>query len=254
LFGYRPAAVDEAVARHEFAIAERDAEIDAQWTELGNAQRRIEDLEAVANTLSERVVKREQELRAAQAEVARLHGESDRAVAALASVADELAAVRGQARGQATRIRLRALRDAAEVADRVAELAKRPAEARERLLEALADAITRLGGGDVELGTGESSNGHRPDADADDIFQGLIEVEVGPLSDFAQLVGFEDAASGIGATSEISVKRFAKGRATIELNLREPVELLRELEERAPFEFRVRDTREGRVVLDLDGE
>ena len=30
--------------------------------------------------------------------------------------------------------------------------------------------------------------------------------------------------------SEISVKRFAKGRATLEMNLREPVELLRELE------------------------
>jgi hypothetical protein len=77
---------------------------------------------------------------------------------------------------------------------------------------------------------------------------------VGPLSDFSQLVGFEDAASGIGATSEISVKRFAKGRATIEMKLREPVELLRELEERAPFDFHVRDTREGRVVLDVDGE
>ena len=86
------------------------------------------------------------------------------------------------------------------------------------------------------------------------MFQGLIEVEVGPLSDFSQLVGFEDAASGIGATSEISVKRFAKGRATLEMNLREPVELLRELEERTPFEFQVRDTRGDRVVLDLDGE
>ena len=36
------------------------------------------------------------------------------------------------------------------------------------------------------------------------------------------------------------------------MNLREPVELLRELEERAPFEFDVRDTREDRVVLDLE--
>ena len=38
------------------------------------------------------------------------------------------------------------------------------------------------------------------------------------------------------------------------MNLGEPVELLRELEERAPFEFCVRDTREGRVVLDVGGE
>ena len=139
--------------------------------------------------------------------------------------------------------------------DRITELAKRPAEARERLLEALSDAIARLGGdGEEERAEAPGSNGHRPQADPDDVFQGLIEVEVGPLSDFSQLVGFEDAASGIGATSEISVKRFAKGRATLEMNLREPVELLRELEERTPFEFQVRDTRGDRVVLDLDGE
>ena len=253
MLGYRPGAVDEAMAQRDFAIAERDAEIESQWTELAGAHRRIDELERVATRLSERVVEREGELRALRAELARVHGESDQAVVALGAVAHELAAVRGQARGQATRIRLKALRDAAEVSDRITELARRPGEARERLLEALAEAIGRLGGED-DAGAGESSNGHDPDAEAEDVFQGLVEVEVGPLSDFSQLVGFEDAASGIGAASEISVKRFAKGRATIEMNLLEPVELLRELEERAPFDFHVRDTREGHVVLDLDGE
>jgi hypothetical protein len=237
LLGYRPAAVDEA-------IAGKDAELET-------ARSRIGELEGVADRLSEKVVERERELRALRAELERAHGESDRMVQALGAVAEELAAVRGQAKGQATRIRLKALRDAAEVSERITELARRPGEARERLLEALADAIRRLGG---EAEVGEGSNGHVADADPEDLFQGLVEVEVGPLADFSQLVGFEDAASGIGATSEISVKRFAKGRATIEMNLREPVELLRELEERAPFEFQVRDTREDRVVLDLDGE
>jgi hypothetical protein len=207
----------------------------------------------VATTLSERVVARERELAELKAELVRVHGESDRAVVALGAIAEELALVRGQARGQATRIRLKALRDAAEVTDRITELARRPGEARERLLEALAEAIRRLGV-DEELGAGEGSNGHRPGAEAGDLFEGLVEVEVGPLSDFSQLVGFEDAASGIGAAREISVKRFTQGRATIEMNLGEPVALLRELEERAPFEFQVRDLREGRVVLDLGGE
>ena len=91
-------------------------------------------------------------------------------------------------------------------------------------------------------------------ATAADVFDGLIEVEVGPLSDFDQLASFEDAANGIVAANEISVKRFTQGRATLEMNLSEPVELLVELEERAPFEFTVRDTRDDRVVLDVDGE
>jgi len=85
-------------------------------------------------------------------------------------------------------------------------------------------------------------------------FAGLIEVEVGPLSDFDQLASFEDAASEIRAAKHISVKRFAEGRATLEVDLSEPVALLLELEERAPFEFTVRDAREDRVVLDVDGQ
>jgi hypothetical protein len=36
------------------------------------------------------------------------------------------------------------------------------------------------------------------------------------------------------------------------MNLDSPVELLRELEERAPFDFVVRDTRADNIVLDLD--
>jgi hypothetical protein len=38
------------------------------------------------------------------------------------------------------------------------------------------------------------------------------------------------------------------------MRLGEPVELLRELEERAPFEFKVRDTRNDGVILDVDDD
>ena len=46
------------------------------------------------------------------------------------------------------------------------------------------------------------------------------------MSDFSQLVGFEDAAAGIGATSEVSVRRFTQGRATLAMRFKHPVELL----------------------------
>ena len=36
------------------------------------------------------------------------------------------------------------------------------------------------------------------------------------------------------------------------MRFKQPVELLRELEERAPFVFKVRDKRSDRVVLDVD--
>ena len=130
-----------------------------------------------------------------------------------------------------------------QVADR---LALRVVE-REREIDALGSRL------DAAIGALRSVSAESP-GEAVDVFAGLIEVDVGPLSDFEQLAGFEDAANAIGPAHEISVKRFAQGRATLEMQLSEPVELLRELEERAPFEFTVRDTRNDRVVLDVDGD
>jgi hypothetical protein len=206
----------------------------------------------VCDRLCDRVVGRERELADLRAELARLRAEGESGLRALTALAGELDAVRRQARGQATRIRMRALRDAADLGGRMTELARRP-EARERLLDSIGAAIERIGGEeDAEPeAVGPGANGHSGRSAAE-LFDGMVEIEVGPLDDFSQLVGFEDAAGGIMATSQISVKRFAQGRATLEMKLAEPVELLRELEERAPFEFRVRDRRFDRLVLDVE--
>jgi hypothetical protein len=207
----------------------------------------------VATRLSEQVVERDRELRGLRAELARRTEEGDAHLASLTAMVGELEELRRTARGQATRIRLGALREAADLSERVAELTKRPSGMRERLLEALTEAIARIGGEEEARVAPARTNGHAEREPAD-LFHGLIEVEIGPLSDFAQLVGFEDAARSIGGGAEISVKRFSEGRATLELSLREPVALLQELEERCDLEFRVRDTREDRVVLDVDDE
>jgi hypothetical protein len=203
--------------------------------------------------LAERVVERDQELRAVRAEIVALREAGDAGLRTMAALADDLQAVRRQARAQATRMRLRALREAAELTQRTARLADGPDEKAERFMESLQGVIERMEAADTEQDDPlavVASNGH-VECPPGELFEGLVEVEVGPLSDFSQLVGFEDAAAGIGATSEVSVKRFAQGRATLAMRFKHPVELLNELEERAPFEFRVRDTRSDRVVLDL---
>ncbi len=219
---------------------------------------RIAQLEVACERLLGRAVGRERELAAVRAELERLRGETQRGLESLAALGEQIEVVRSQARGQATRIRLRALRDAAELSERAAELAARPAGTRDRLLDSLHAAIARIDGReeDDEESVAEpavaSAMPRRAGAGGEEVFDGKVEVEVGPLADFSQLVGFEDAAGQITATSEISVKRFARGRATLEMKLDEPVELLRELEQRSPFEFRVRDQRFDRLVLDVD--
>jgi hypothetical protein len=254
------AALEEAKAKlsgAENRLGERDAELAARRGELERGERRIHELDQVSARLAERVVGRERELREVRAELARAGERGDESVRALTALADDLETVRRQARGQATRIRLRALRDAAVLTERVGELERDPGEAREGLIESLQEAIRQVGAQSEEeeapdlAGLIAAANGHE-EREPGELFEGLVEVEVGPLSDFSQLVGFEDAAGGIGSMSEISVTRFTQGRATLAMRFKQPVELLHELEQRAPFGFKVRDKHSDRVVLDVD--
>ena len=248
------------MARRDLALTDSANALARHAQELEHRRARIAELEKAMAWLADRVVASERAADEVRAELAQERGRGEDVERALMGLAEELDGLRSAARGQATRIRLRALRDAADLADRVAEVSRRPAETRDRLIDSLHEAIKRIARAEgepepmlAEFTLGERADWHESTVDDDDLFDGTVEVEVGPLSDFSQLVGFEDAAGGISATSEISVKRFAAGRATLEMRLAQPVELLRELEERAPFEFKVRGRRFDRLVLEVDG-
>ena len=212
LRGYDPEEVDAA-------IEARDA--------------RLARLEREAQRLAERVVEREK----------RLQDALKKPMAA--AVSKGIEEIYGQARRQATRIRMKALEDAVQMADRVTELSGLRDELGARVSELADVARTRLGIEDDRPAVGTESA-------QTSVYAGEVEVEVGPLNDFAQLTGFEDAASGIDGATEIKVKRFSGGRAWVSMNLMNPIDLLRELEEKAPFDFVVRDKRRNGVVLDVD--
>jgi hypothetical protein len=207
LLGYRRGEVDAA-------ISARDARIEAADAEMAS--------------LSGMVIEREREIRLLGEKLDEANERHDRSIASLHSISERLEEIQSQARGQATRIRMKALREAVEVSRRTQELA---------------DA---QGGGEAPLAPSAAA-----EAALGELFQGLITLEVGPLGDFSQLVGFEDAVGRLGA-SEVSVQRFSEGRATLSMRLDEPVELLRELEENAPFDFNIRRTAGDNLILDVD--
>jgi hypothetical protein len=162
------------------------------------------------------------------------------------------------------RVRAWAVRDGLEVAERLADMA-RVRDDLDRVLDALGvrrdgDAAARDPLSPSAPGRRTKPPAHRrnpvPDEPppADGVYEGDVEVEIGPLDDFAQLTGFEDAAAAIGGASEIEVRRFSGGRARLAMSLDQPVELLRELEERSPLEFKVRAVRGQELLLDMDGD
>jgi len=238
LFGYRRGDVDQALVARDAALAEAASALDLSEGELRQHRARVAQLEIVCDRLAGEVITSREELDRTRAELAVERARVER-----------FEQIGAQARAQATRIRMEALRDAVDLAARLERLEAAPPHARGRLLDAAREAIQRLG---VEGDLGAAASGR--DRDDAEVFEGIVEVEVGPLEDFSQLVGFEDAAGAIDATSEISVRRFARGRATLDMRLAEPVELLHELEQRSPFEFRVRDRRFDRLVLDVEPE
>jgi hypothetical protein len=227
LLGYSREEVDAVIElRDAWILAlEREAEdADARSRVAAGA---IVKAEEDLASLSAMVIEREREIRSLGERLREANERHERSIVSLEAVSARLAEIEQQARGQATRIRMKALREAVEVSRRTQELA---------------DAHAAAGNG-----AGAAAPSQQP-AEAGD---GRMKLEIGPLGDFSQLVQIENAVGGLGA-SEISVERFSEGRATLSLRLDEPVDLLRELEENAPIEFSIRRTADDGLILDLD--
>jgi hypothetical protein len=234
LFGYRRSDVEAALAAREARswALERDAEEALnRWREAADTAARAEE---ELSSLSAMVIEREREIRGLHERLLEANERHDRSIASLETVSSKLGEIQAQARGQATRIRMKALREAVEVGRRAQELNDAQADV---------DEVPSTAN---EVGPIEQA--------AQNLFEGLVKVEIGPLDDFSQLVGFEDAAGQIDATTDISVERFSEGRATLSMRLNEPVELLRELEQRSPLEFKVRRSADDNLILDIDDD
>jgi hypothetical protein len=259
LLGYRRFEVDAAVAardshivgleQHAATLGERNSALEAQSLIQARA---IASHEADLSSLSGMVIERERTIRDLTERLEEANAVHDRSIASLDAVSARLEELQAQARGQATRIRMKALREAVEVGKRVQEL--NDAEGNDAEEPAAADPVVPepVGNGNGHNGNG---NGHvtvDPDTSWEPgLFEGKLRLEIGPLGDFSQLVGFEETVGRIGA-SDISVERFSEGRATFSMRLDEPVDLLRELEELSTIDFKVRHTAPDNLILDVD--
>lgn len=223
LLGYRRDEVDAAIELRDSWVHALEREAEDAGAQVRIAAGATARAEAEAASLSGMVLEREREIRALGERLRDAEERHERSIASLESVSRRLAEIEQQARGQATRIRMKALREAVEVSRRTQELA---------------DAHAAAENGAAAVAPGGAA------ADR-------VRLEIGPLGDFSQLVQIENAVGGIGA-SEISVERFSEGRATLSMRLDQPVDLLRELEESAPFDFSIRRTADDELILDLD--
>lgn len=229
LLGYRRDDVDAAISACDERVGALERVAGSAAEQAREASASAARAEAELASLSGMVIEREREIRGLSERLRDANERHEHSIASLHAVSERLEEIQAQARGQATRIRMKALREAVEVSRRTQELSE--------VHEASAN--------------GEQTGPTGAEAALGELFEGLIKLEIGPLGDFSQLVGFENAVGRLGA-QEISVERFSEGRATLSMRLDEPVDLLRELEENAPFDFNIRRTADERLVLDVD--
>lgn len=222
LWGYRRAEVEDAISARDARILGLELRADTQ-------RDMVAELEGETEALSGMVLEREREIRVLGERLREANECHDRSISSLEAITARLEELEAQARGQATRIRMKALREAVEVSKKV------------KALEEIAPALQTEANGAASP----------PEPANEGLFEGRVKLEIGPLGDFSQLVGFEDAVGQLGA-SEISVERFSEGRATLSMNLDQPIDLLRELEELSTLDFKVRHTAPDNLILDVD--
>lgn len=227
LFGYRRPEVDSAISARETEISGLRATLSAQGAKLAASEEELSVQEAETVSLSGMVIEREREIRDLSERLREANECHDRSIASLDAVTARLEEMQAQARGQATRIRMKALREAVEVSRRV-----------QALNDVEAVEPTEMPAVEEAAPASVSENGH-------------MKLDIGPLGDFSQLVGFEDAVGRAGA-SEISIERFSEGRATLSMRHEQPSELLRELEELSGLDFKVRHSAPDNLILDVD--
>jgi hypothetical protein len=284
LFGYRRVEVDAALTardshiagleQHSAALVEHSQSLEAQSLIQARA---IASHEADVSSLSGMVIERERTIRDLTERLEEANACHDRSIASLDAVSARLEELQAQARGQATRIRMKALREAVELSTKAQALTEidaddAPAQPGPRAeatgpepeiaaevaeIEEAAPQPTATGSANGHDNAHGHANGNgrvEPGTSWEPgLYEGKIRLEIGPLGDFSQLVGVEDAVGRLGAT-DISVERFSEGRATFSMRLEQPVDLLRELEALAALDFKVRHTAPDNVILDLEDD
>lgn len=91
-----------------------------------------------------------------------------------------------------------------------------------------------------------------PESPEDMLFEGRVELGVGPFYDIASLSAFERGLASLPYVVEASVRRFEASHAVVDMRLAAPVALVRELRRTVESGFSVREVADGRVLLTFD--
>jgi hypothetical protein len=91
-----------------------------------------------------------------------------------------------------------------------------------------------------------------PPSPEEALFEGTVELGVGPFYDIGSLSAFERRLASLPNVAEASVRRFEASHAVVDVRLAAPVALVVELRRAGEADFNVREVADGRILLTFD--
>lgn len=240
--------IEDAIAELERAVSNRRLEM----VQAGISEResQISELEGIAEALAEEVVDRDQQIEDLRKQLDEVRERNAGIYESLADAVEETEALRAEARGQATRIRMQALRYAARLDFRAAAEDEITAG-----LERVVDDVEVAEPGQPLVGPANEGTGIEPAPPA--LEPGQVELDIGPIGDFGQLLEVETALARVEQGAAARFVRFSRGRAVFGIEEIDCDEVRSALEAALSQGLEVRDDRSEAIVIDLierDGE
>ena len=188
---------------------------------------------ARSTSLSGMVIEREREIRGLTERLREANERHDRSIASLDAVSGRLEEIQAQARGQATRIRMKALREAVEV-----EPARAGAE--------------RGRGRPPQPSRPAPTDGNAPTSRLQRHLRGPGQARDRPARRFLPAGRLRGRGRPGSAPPRSRSNASPRAARPSRCSLDQPVELLRELEELSSLDFKVRHTAPDNLILDVD--
>jgi multidrug efflux pump subunit AcrA (membrane-fusion protein) len=220
--GYRVADVELAVAKLELALTRARLELEATKQRLGSLEGALSQQNTRLDDARRAVAAADEELKRLQA---RLQDTEHLARARIEAAERDLTAERAAAE------RLQVTHE--ELVGKVQDLARDLDDAKP----------TRVAAPQTEAPPARPARTHAPPIGAD------VELEAGPFDDLASLTAFERSVAALPHVTDVYIRHYESERATLELVLDEPSNLIHELTRRLPYRLDVDDADERRISL-----
>jgi hypothetical protein len=145
--------------------------------------------------------------------------------------------------------------------DRVERFAKELTEDYDAMLGRVMAGLSGRGSSEPSYGLGEPPATLTADTRAptppepgpeETVFQGRVELGVGPFYDIGSLGAFEQSLAALPCVSHVAVRRFEASHAVVDLRLAAPVALVSELRRALHSDFSIREVAEGRMLLTFE--